>query len=99
MNESRLGVIGLSLLFTACGRLTALSPTSPSPMSSAPVSSLETSIAPGSGSRTPAPTHAVGPDVPSGLVPLQRVITGTVGPLASYPGPCYVERYPCEKYR
>jgi hypothetical protein len=99
MNESRLGVIGLSLLFTACGGLTTLPPTSPSPMSSAPATSLQTSVAPGGGGGTPAPTHAVGPDVPSGLVPLQRVITGTVGPLANYPGPCYVERYACEKYR
>jgi hypothetical protein len=47
----------------------------------------------------PAPTHAIGPEVPSGLVPSQQVITGTVGPLANYPGACYVERYACEKYR
>jgi hypothetical protein len=32
-------------------------------------------------------------------VPSQQVITGTVGPLANYSGPCYVERYACEKYR
>ena len=99
MNEPRLGVIGLSLLFTACGGLTTLSPTSPSPASSAPAPSLQASVDPTPGGATPAPTHAVGPDVPSGLVPLQRVIGGTVGPLASYPGPCYVERYACEKYR
>ena len=46
-----------------------------------------------------APTRAIGPEVPSGLVPSEQVIAGTVGPLASYSGPCYVERYACEKYR
>jgi hypothetical protein len=99
MNESRLGVIGLSLLFTACGGLTTPSPTSPSPMSAAATALLQGSVAPESGTGTPAPAHAVGPDVPSGLVPLQRMIAGTVGPLANYPGPCYVERYACERYR
>jgi hypothetical protein len=33
------------------------------------------------------------------MLPSEQVITGTVGPLASYSGPCYVERYACEKYR
>jgi hypothetical protein len=27
------------------------------------------------------------------------MIAGTVAPLANYSGPCYVERYACEKYR
>jgi hypothetical protein len=37
--------------------------------------------------------------VPAGLVSSRQVIDGTVGPLANYSGPCYVERYACEKYR
>ena len=93
MNEPRLVVIALSLLATACGGFTALSPTAPSPMLSTPAMS-QPSVA-----SAPAPTHAIGPDVPSGLVPSQRVIDGTVDPLANYSGPCYVERYACERYR
>jgi hypothetical protein len=95
MNEPRVVVIALALLVTACGGITALSPTAPSSMVSAPAP--QSSI-PATGAN-PAPTYAIGPDVPSGLVPAQRVITGTVSALASYPGPCYVERYACEKYR
>jgi hypothetical protein len=94
MNEPRLVIVALSLLPVACGGLTTLSPTAPSPMLSTPAASSQPSVA-----SAPAPTHAIGPDVPSGLVPLQRVIDGTVGLLANYPGPCYVERYACEKYR
>lgn len=93
MNECRLVVAALSLLVTACGGLTAASPTAPSAMLSTPALS-QPSVA-----SAPAPTHAIGPDVPSGLVPSQRVIDGTVGPLASYSGPCYVERYACERYQ
>jgi hypothetical protein len=94
MNEARLVVVSLSLLATACGGLTTLSPTAPSPMLSTPAASSQPSVA-----SAPAPAHAIGPEVPSGLVPSQQVITGTVGPLANYSGPCYVERYACEKYR
>jgi hypothetical protein len=94
MNEPKLVVVALSLLATACGGLTTLSPTAPSPMLSTPAGSSQPSVA-----SVPGPTHAIGPEVPSGLVPSQQVITGTVGPLANYSGPCYVERYACEKYR
>jgi hypothetical protein len=92
MNEPWLVVVALSLLATACGGLTTLSPTAPSSMSTG-AASPQTSVVP-----VPAPTRAIGPDVPSGLVASQQEIDGTVGPLANYPGPCYVERYACEKY-
>ena len=92
MNEPGLVVVALSLLLTACGGLTAVSPTAPS--------TLSTPVAPQAAvTAAPAPTHAIGPDVPSGLVPSEQVIAGTVAPLANYSGPCYVERYACEKYR
>jgi len=91
MNEPWLVMVGLSLLATACGGLTALSPTAPSPMLSTAASSPS--------SLPSSPTHAIGPDVPSGLVPSQQVINATVGALANYAGPCYVDRYACEKYR
>jgi hypothetical protein len=91
MNEPGLVVVGLSLLLTACGGLTTVSPTAPSSLMSTPVAP-QPSVA-------PAPTHAIGPEVPSGMLPSEQVITGTVGPLANYSGPCYVERYACEKYR
>jgi hypothetical protein len=94
MNEPGLVVVALSLLLTGCGGLTELSPTAPSSMLSTPAASSQPSVAP-----APAPTHAIGPEVPSGLVPSEQVITGTVAPLANYSGPCYVERYACEKYR
>jgi hypothetical protein len=94
MNEPGLVVVALSVLLTACGGLTTLSPTAPSPMLSTPAAVSQPSVAP-----APPPTHAIGPDVPSGLLPAEQVITGTVGPLANYSGPCYVERYACEKYR
>lgn len=87
-------VVALSLLATACGGLTTLSPTAPSSMQSTAAASPQTSAVPAT-----APTHAIGPEVPSGLVSSQQVIDGTVGPLANYPAPCYVERYACEKYR
>ena len=87
-------MVALSLLGTACGGLTALTPTAPSPMLSTPAASSQPAVA-----SAPAPTHAIGPDVPAGLAPSQQVINATVGPLASYSGPCYVERYACEKYR
>lgn len=92
MNEPRLVMVALSLLATACGGLTALSPTAPSAMLSTPAASSPPSVA-------STPTHAIGPDVPSGLIPSQQVIHAAVGPLANYSGPCYVERYACEKYR
>jgi hypothetical protein len=94
MNESGLVIVALSLLLTGCGGLTALSPTAPSSM-------LSTAAAPSqpAGAPAPAPARRIGPDVPSGLVPSEQVITGTVEPLASYSAPCYVERYACEKYR
>ena len=80
----------LSLLLTGCGGFTTVSPTAPS-ATLAPQTTVSAT--------PPAPTHAVGPDVPAGLAPTQRVITGTVGPLASYPAPCYVGLYACERYR
>jgi hypothetical protein len=87
-------VLALPLLLTACGGLTALPPTAPSaaltPQVSVPASPTGAS---------PAPTHAVGPDVPPGLVATTQVIQGVVGPLARYPAPCYVGLYACEKYR
>jgi hypothetical protein len=94
MSEPRFAVLALSLLVTACGGLTTLSPTAPS----AAVFPQTSTISSPAGI-TPTPTHAVGPDVPAGLVPTQQVITGSVGPLASYPGPCYVGLYACERYR
>ncbi len=94
MNEPRVVVIGLSLLLTACGGFTTLSPTAPS----ATISS-QTSVTSSPAGTPPAPTHAVGPDVPAGLVSAEQVITGSVGPLANYSAPCYVERYACERYR
>jgi hypothetical protein len=93
MNEPRLVVVALSLLAAACGGFTGLSPTTPSPMLSTPTASSQPVAS------APAPTAAVGPEVPSGLVSSRQVIDGTVGPLANYSGPCYVERYACEKYR
>ena len=94
MNEPRVVAIGLSLLFTAaCGGFTTVSPVAPSSTTSL---SAVTSVSP---TPAPAPTHAVGPEVPAGLTPLQRVITGSVGPLTSDVPPCYLERYACEKYR
>lgn len=93
MNEPGLVVVALSLLLTACGGLAAVSPTAPSTLLSMPVAPQPAVTA------APAPTHAIGPDVPSGLVPSEQVIAGIVAPLANYPGPCYVERYACEKYR
>jgi hypothetical protein len=36
--------------------------------------------------------------VPAGLIPATQVITGSVGPLASYGAPCYVGLYACERY-
>jgi len=86
--------IGMSLLLTACGGFTNVSPTSPSPTVSAQVSTTAAAQAP-----TPAPTHAVGPDVPAGMAPTRQVISGSVGPLSSYPAPCYVGLYACERYR
>jgi hypothetical protein len=94
MNEPGLVVVALSLLATGCGGLTALSPTAPSSMVSTSAGSSQPAVA-----AAPAPARAIGPDVPSGLLPSERVITGTVEPLADYSAPCYVERYACEKYR
>ena len=83
--------IGLSLLLAGCGGFTNVSPTAPSA-----TLATQTSVP---SIPAPAPTHAVGPDVPAGLAPTERVITGTVGPLMSYPGACYVGLYACERYR
>lgn len=85
---------GLSLLLAGCGGLTTVSPTAPSA-----AMTTQTSVPPAPSAPAPAPTHAIGPDVPGGLVPTERVITGTVGTLASYPAPCYVYLYACERYR
>jgi hypothetical protein len=94
MNLPRVAAVALAMLFTAaCGGFTTLSPSAPSAISS--LSSV-TSVSP---TPAPAPTHAVGPDVPAGLVPTQQVITGSVGPLTNDVPPCYLERYSCEKYR
>jgi hypothetical protein len=94
MNEPRVAIAGLSLLLAACGGITNLSPTAPS----ASVTS-QVSVTNSLSDTTPAPTHAVGPDVPAGLAPTQQVIAASVGPLATYSVPCYVERYACERYR
>jgi hypothetical protein len=99
MTEPRVVVVALSLLFAGCGGLTALSPTAPSPAASSLAVSPQSSVTSPPTGTAPVPAHAVGPDVPAGLVPTQQVITGAVGPLANYPAPCYVERYPCERYR
>jgi len=82
---------GLSLLLAGCGGFTTVSPTAPSA-----TQTPQTTV---SSTPAPPPTHAVGPDVPTGLVPTERVITGNVGPLASYQAPCYVGLYACERYR
>ncbi len=95
MTESRVIIAGLSLLLAGCGGMTSLSPTAPS-NTLAPQSTVTT---PPPTTVAPAPTHAVGPDVPAGLTPATRTITGSVGPLATYPGPCYVGLYACERYR
>jgi hypothetical protein len=81
-------------MLTACGGLTTLQPTAPSATLSTQVSAPAAPI-----TSAPIPTHAVGPDVPAGLVPTTQVIQATVGPLASYPAPCYVGLYACERYR
>ncbi len=83
---------GLSLLLAGCGGFTTVSPTAPSATQTPQTTVSSTPSA-------PPPTHAVGPDVPTGLVPAERVITGSVGPLASYQAPCYVGLYACERYR
>ena len=90
----RRGIVaaGLSLLLAGCGGFTTVSPTAPS-------ATLNTQAGVPPTPSTPPPTHAVGPDVPGGLVPTERVIAGTVGPLASYAAPCYVGLYACERYR
>jgi len=83
---------GLSLVLAGCGGLTSVSPTAPS-ATQTPQATVSTTPP------APAPTHAAGPDVPTGLVPSERVIAGSVGPLASYQAPCYVGLYACERYR
>jgi hypothetical protein len=98
MHHCRVAVTAVSLLVSACGGLTGLSTTTPSSVVSPSAMSTQTPATPPA-EIAPAPAHAIGPEVPSGLVATQRVITGAVGPLANYPGPCYVERYACEKYR
>ena len=90
MTEPRVYAAALSLLLAGCGGLTSIAPTMPSPA----LTSSAAVPAPSS-----SPSHSVGPDVPSGLVPTERVITSAVAPLALYSAPCYVERYACEKYR
>ena len=94
MNEPRVAAILLSTLFTAaCGGFTTVAPTGPS--ATAPLASAA-SVSPVA---TPAPAHSVGPDVPTGLLPNQQVISGSVGPLTSDVAPCYVERYSCQRYQ
>jgi len=95
MTEPRVIAAVLSVLLAGCGGLTNLSPTAPS-MTFAQQPAV---TAPAPTAAAPAPTHAVGPDVPAGLTPTSRTISGAVGPLASYPGPCYVGLYACERYR
>ena len=95
MTESRVFAVGLSLLLAGCGGMTSLSPTAPSNTLAPQATVAATAQTPAA----PAPTHAVGPDVPAGLTPSTRTISGTVGTLASYPGPCYVGLYACERYR
>lgn len=97
MNGPRVAVVALSSALAACGGLTNLSPTTPSPVASSATIAQTSVTSPPTGT-APVPTYAVGPDVPSGLVPTQHVITGSVGPLANYAAPCYVERYACERY-
>ena len=95
MTEPRVvAAAGLSLFLAGCGGLTTVSPTAPS-ATFAP----QTTVSPAPSTPAPAPTHTVGPDVPAGTVPSQRVFTGTVGPLAGYAAPCYVGLYACERYR
>lgn len=94
MNEPRVAAFLLSTLFTAsCGGFTTVAPTAPSAAASlasttsaSPVSALP-------------PAHSIGPDVPTGLIASQQVITGSVGPITSDVAPCYVERYSCQKYQ
>jgi hypothetical protein len=86
--------IGLSLSLAGCGGFTNVSPTAPSATSATLTTQTSVPSIP-----APAPTHAVGPDVPAGLAPTEQVITGTVGPLMSYPAACYVGLYACERYR
>jgi hypothetical protein len=95
MTEPRVvPVLALSLLLTACGGLTTLPPTAPSA-----AVYTQVSVPASQAATVPAPTHAIGPDVPPGLVPTTQVIQGSVGPLARYAAPCYVGLYACEKYR
>jgi len=95
MSEPRVvAAAGLSLLLAGCGGFTTVSPTAPSAAFAA-----QTSVSPAPSTPTPAPTHAVGPEVPAGAVPTQQVFAGTVGPLAGYAAPCYVGLYACERYR
>lgn len=83
MNGFLIAATGLSLVFvTACGGMTALSPTAPSatPSGTAPAAGVPA---------PPAPTAAT---------PLPQVITGSVGPLRDGTPPCFADRYPCEVY-
>ena len=65
-------------------------PSSPTAVPSGPASSALSPSAPAA--RSP------GPDLPAGLVAAQQIISGVVGSLADGRPPCYVERYPCERY-
>src|SRR5258705_6631526 len=95
MTEPRVvAAAGLSLFLAGCGGLTTVSPTAPSA-----TFATQTSVSPTPSTPAPAPTHAVGPDVPAGTVPSQRVFTGTVGPLTGYAAPSYVGLYACERHR
>ena len=94
MYEPRVSVLALTLLTTACSGLTAL-PSSPSSVAFPQNASISS---PATAASTPAPAHTIGPDVPAGLTPSTRTVNGTVGPLASYPAPCYVGMYACERY-
>ena len=92
MYEPRVSVLAVALLTTACSGFTAL-PSGPSAVVFPQNAGVSSPAA-----VTQAPAHTIGPDVPAGLTPSTRTISGSVGPLASYPSPCYVGLYACERY-
>lgn len=97
MHQTRGVAIGLSLLFTtACGGFTTVAPSAPSANPS--LSSATAGSAPPGPSGAPAPTHAVGPEVPVGLAAAQQVIAGAVAPLTPGSSACYLGRFACERY-
>jgi len=93
MKESRAAAIVLSTLLTAaCGGFTTVAPSAPA------ATTLVPSVTFVSPAPTPAPAHAIGPDIPAGLRSNQQVISGSVGPVTDDVAPCYVQRYACERY-